>query len=387
MLSLCEEFFQPTTDEEKELLAHVSTEYCSIVHDLRNIATIARRMETMVSVPDIEANELNSFLAADIDLFFSYVQGIFDYLAEALTLIFPSPIVRNRCNFGILSNWYKDHEQDTTDPVIRRLRDRIVSAQWILETRTLRNNMTHGTALPYVKIPLHSQEILFQILQEEQPCFTAANLDENFFSKEIPSYVRLKPFAGTIFGKLITFINDVSELFILGLSKRMAANGRLHHNTVTLNNMSLPLHWAQLGITCLNYRETVSPPNLTPQKQQVLRFIESKLIEGRSAIQKRSDIVRLIIETTELVNILTNQKAASVLPSQCDPSVYSFRIVCAQRKFKHDPERQLAEVLGILAWLHADIASGKQNSLGQVDHNWTVDHLQMLISPFPSILK
>lgn len=387
LLSLCDEFFQSATDEEKQLLVQVSTEFCSIVHDLRNIATISRRMETLVSVPDIGANELNSFLAADIDLFFSYVQSIFDYLAEALILIFPSPNVRNRCNFGILSNWYRDHEQRTTDPVIIRLRDRIVNAQWILETRTLRNDMTHGTALPYVTIPLHSQEILFQILQGERPCLTTVNLDQNFFSKEIPTYVRFKPFAGTIFGKLIAFLNDVSELFILSLSQRVAATGRLNHTTVTLNNMSLPLHWAQLGITCLNSAEPVLSPNLTPQKQEVLRFIESKLIDGKDAIQRHSNIAGLIIEIAGLIDILTNREMTTVLPSQRDPSVYSFRTVCVRRKFKDNPKRQLAELLEILAWLRADIASGRQNSLGQVHYNWTDDHLQMLISPFPAILK
>ena len=113
-LSLCKEFFLASSDQDKKLLAQVSTEFSSIVHDLRNIATVARRMETLASVPDIEANELNSFLAADIDLFFSYVQSIFDYLSEALTLIFPSPKVRSRCNFGILSNWYRNHEQAVT---------------------------------------------------------------------------------------------------------------------------------------------------------------------------------------------------------------------------------------------------------------------------------
>lgn len=147
------------------------------------------------------------------------------------------------------------------------------------------------------------------------------------------------------------------------------------------------MHWAQLGINCLKSAEPVLLANLIPPKQAVLGFIESKLIGGKDAIQRHSNIAGLIIETAGLIDILTNREMTTVLPSQQDSTVYSFRTVCVRRKFKDNPERQLAELLEILAWLHTDIASGKQNSLGQMNFNWTVEHLQMLISPFPAILQ
>lgn len=385
ILSVVNEEFFPTTDAaELQLLELTSKAFNAVVHDLINIRTLLLRMETMISVPGLEPNRLHHSLSADVDHFFSYIQSIFDYLAEGLILVFPYKY-KNRVNFAHLKRWYDHNEQINPSKRVNELRDILTSCDWVQALRDIRNGIIHSGYQSLVMIPLREDDILFQVFDSDSPMIIRALVNEQLFSNDYQTYLSFKKYAGIVLGRLITLLNRTSDVLLQELRSKFVSSSNLESYRVILPNMSIVIHWMELGLLSFSKEEESYEGGCieADYRSSLCSFIDKLIFEAEGPLSEKNRLDSSI-RIGGLIELLTNEETFARLPSLQDQSIYSFKVDCAKRKHERDSRRLLSELVGILKWLRRDLNAGKLKGLGRIDASWTLDDIEMMISPFPS---
>lgn len=384
--------FEPKSEGDEMLLKRINEAFVSVTHDLSNIRSIFLRMETLVSVPDIEPNRLATFLAADIDQFYSYIQSIFDYLAEGIVELFPIT-GRKQVNFANLRTWHKRNPATEQDKALTKLQSQILACDWSTELRNIRNALIHEGAEPLVQIPFREKIIYFQVIAKGKPLLTRETLSEELFSTQMPNYVNFKAYAGVVLGRLVSVLNLISEIFYEALTEKIAATKRAAIAVITIPNMAVPLHYIDYALDSIrgesssptlnnskslnsNHRFAINRDSLTAFMDEMINSAQPALLSDEA---RRDHIIMI----RAFVDILTNRSHHLILPSQVDQSAYSFEIECVMRRYKLDNKTLLDEMVRVLEWVRDDLRIGKIKSFGQIDvMNATLDDVRMMITPF-----
>lgn len=369
------ELFLTQTEPQKELLHRVQSAFSKAVHDVISIKTMCLRLETILSVPEIESNQREQLLEAEVDLFFSYAQSICDYLAEAVNESFGLPLGKSPSFHKLL-----EHLKKTLNHHLPLQLIDANDSDWIAEVRGIRNQLVHRGATPRVMTDFQNQQVLVQVFDDQQPMITTVL--PALFSVKFSSYVDLVAYCGVTLGRLIAFANSVADICIRKLEETIPAPNRSAINAA-LPHMALAIDWIKVGLATISPPQPERPPAALNSDtslmsgpvtaEKLVAFLDRNIAECRQNL-RQTDLPEKIMATRGLVNLLTNAPNLLRSPLLNEQSVHSIRAQFAMRMYRDDLGSCLSMLADILEKVRNEVGC-QQTQFGHVDQSWTMERL------------
>jgi hypothetical protein len=198
--------------------------------DIWNIESIFLKsswMRNLWSQGQIEDMEWYFFATSDINYFHIEFRSIFDYLARVIgeTSNLPEKVSRS---FEILKNWIlKSRNIIKIDSNLRRI---ILSCEWFNDMREIRDSIVHKGAetMPFFT----KYRITFQVHQGLKNKISIPEIMYN------PNVVDFELYAGLYIGYLLSYLEEISELFyrLLDLEKTESKSKSYHPGLKTVRD-------------------------------------------------------------------------------------------------------------------------------------------------------
>jgi hypothetical protein len=397
-LAKADEFFVANSDDVIKLLQNVSDAFSKVVHDILNLRTIFLRFDTMLSVPDLDQNQLHRFLEADIDLFFSYTQSIFDYVTEGVDCVFSYKLSDHPSFWGLWKKYNQKGRGFVPKDLIEDSLAKLITvneSEWIRGVREIRNTLIHRGADPRVMIEFRSQEAMFQILQNSNPLI-GNEVHTMLYSDDTPVYLSFKAYAGIALGRLIAFANSVAELCYEQLGTTLNETIRASILSIDLPNIAVAVDWIDFGLKRISEVAVPTPsqrslvelnPDDLVTRDNLVAYLDRKILDLTRRPLQAHEVLEGIITVNGLLKMLTTSvKALCAPPWQKEESVYSFKAECAMRKFKSKPGESLRTLLLLLDNIRNEIAASNQLQFGEIGPNCRIDMLDTMTAPIPPLV-
>jgi hypothetical protein len=376
-----------STGRHADVLTGVSKWFSAILHDIENVRTLFLQMEMMLSIPDIQEKMLCQILATHVEQFHAYIQGILDYAAEGMFLLFPTKDKRR--NFAALADWAAT---SCSDSVESQLKEIVLHCdKWAVPFRNLRNCMMHRAAEVRVSRSVHEDGFQFIVFDsDEQLLLNESLLHAKVFSRQMPKYANFESYAGVVLGRLIYFLNRVARVLQFKLAELTGVDS-FALNLALPTNMALVVHSIELACARLKGTSFDLLPmpaayearGSKPTPANIVILIGNAMWEAQcyaSPNGKRN----LFLQLEALIELFSTKEPSPMVPWDRDQSIYSLKATCALRRFARDERRCLTELLRILNWLRTDIHNGKVASFGLMGMGSSLDFVPTLIAPFPA---